>query len=298
MAAIPQVQMGIPIDLPPAAPVSAWRSERIQKIACYTLAALVGICSLRATVALAETRQVQLLYSTSLGWLLTGALVGLGRSIIDYRNPAVLAQLRREALTMTLPALVEKHGLQNLHRYTILSPFLFKQKFEYDTRAMRVDEILERYPLRDLVLFHILTPRQEQVLGEAGNATRTMNQRAADYKKEFETRLSPHDDRLRQERSQARAIFKTHPGHLAIAQINIDVTRGRLSPSHAAELVRVQEAALDAAKDLRDLTITQAEANHSSATKPIREHYQQTLANDRSLYDGHIDALTRSYRFG
>lgn len=112
---------------------------KTQKAALYALSALTlfgaGVASTAAVCS-----------PVCAGLVLTSLFLALySRSLVDYSDPATLAQIRTEAMNQSLPELLQAHGWQNLFIHALLDQDAFKVVYRAYANTLSFERVLVFY---------------------------------------------------------------------------------------------------------------------------------------------------------
>jgi len=140
-----------PVPIRESAPLSTapaqdrtWTDVKIKRTWAASAAGIALTAAIVCT-AFAFTATLWLLAAAIPLVLATGALVWYCSSTVDYENPEELAKVRGQALNMTLPEIIQKHGIDNLFRYSILSPKQFEKAYSSYAKTMNMRQLIGYY---------------------------------------------------------------------------------------------------------------------------------------------------------
>jgi len=121
-----------------------WTDVKVKQAWLNSAAALSAITGAGAAVAGLTIFAINgaLLLAAVPFFVASGLIVNHARSLIDYEDPKVLTELRKNALDLSLPKIVEKHTWEKLFRFEILSPTQFTTFYRTHVDALSFNEML------------------------------------------------------------------------------------------------------------------------------------------------------------
>ncbi len=122
----------------------SWTDVKIKRTWAAS-AAGIALTGAAACTALAFTASLWLLGAAIPLVLATGALVWYCFATVDYENPEELAKVRAQALKMNLPEIIQKHGLDKLIRYSILTPKQFEKAYSAHAETLDLKRLIAAY---------------------------------------------------------------------------------------------------------------------------------------------------------
>lgn len=120
---------------------------KMKRIALYIFSGILAIGAIAFTAAFfAEAIGLAVLIPCVFGTLsLSGVSFFSAKKVVDYDDPKELQEIRKVAIEMTFPEVVDTHGWNNLYRYRILHPQVFYTKFVSHLENLSVMKTLETY---------------------------------------------------------------------------------------------------------------------------------------------------------
>lgn len=227
----------------PAIEASEWNVKSISRFALKILGSTaIGVGSAAGIAALfgAVSIPVGMAGITAIA---LGSLAVWGAGLIyDYENPNELAFFQREAEQMHLLDVIEKHGLESILKYQILSPEKLNNRVIQYNHTHSINEIIDLY-LNIRRALHSLSIEQNELYRDLPRPT--------DWKQQFfdEISLMGID-----EFSQSFDLFKLRQVELITLQMNRDLTQ------FIAEFQYIQEDFLEFQNYIQQLHLAQTES--------------------------------------
>ncbi|HEV7735920.1 MAG TPA: hypothetical protein VGO47_00895, partial [Chlamydiales bacterium] len=128
----------------PPTETCGWTDVKVKQAwlnSAAVLSAITGAGAAVAGLAAAATHGALLLAAVPF-FVASGLIVNHSRSLIDYEDPKVLIELRKNVLDQSLPQIVEKHTWEKLFRFEILSPTQFATFYRKHVDALSFNEML------------------------------------------------------------------------------------------------------------------------------------------------------------
>jgi hypothetical protein len=129
-------------------------------------------------------------------------------------------------------------------RYAIPQPSDWKSKFEAETASMSCDQIIEKYPLKDLTEFQIISPNQKETLDAAAAERKRYQERYHALEQQFVDETPNQHRSLRLAEERAELTYRSNPFHLMLDQIAFDEAR---------ELSHIQQWSRDRTQEIQRL---------------------------------------------
>lgn len=181
--------------------------------------------------------------------------------------------------------------------FVIPLPLEWKERFFLDTETMRVDAIVERFRLEELMAFEILDAGQVEILEGAKREIASYGERNVELHGQFDERTKGERAFLEAAIQAADRTYGAHPAHHLLWRANY------CHCSHCGAfnqgqmlLIRELERSLEVARILRDSEIKAAQELYNRAVQPVRKEIDALLLLSKERYEEGVDRLDQEYR--